>query len=141
MNWHQMVRAMEEQSLHALVVTARRDIQTFQHVFDGMHRLVQVSVGRVLAAEDGKVTAALGVRRVAVGEVASVRLPEVRPSVIGRASCVEQIHGEQLRRVLDEHGHGAGALRLLSARAALVLGDIGADHDRLPIATVVVDVT
>jgi hypothetical protein len=85
---HHLVRAMEEQRVHAVVVRARRHVQLAQHVFDRVHGLVEVRERRVLAAEHREVAHTLGVRRVNLGEVASERLAEIRAAVIRRATGV-----------------------------------------------------
>jgi hypothetical protein len=58
-------------------------------------------------------------------------LAEVHDAIVGGRAGADQVDDGELRVLFEEHGDGARALRRFTRAAARVLGDIGADDDRL----------
>jgi hypothetical protein len=68
--------------------------------------------------------------QLAANDVAQDGLAEIDGAIRRSAADVLEMDFQQARIALDEHCHGAGALRRLAGAAAGILGDVGADDDR-----------
>ena len=121
---------MHEDAIDLAEVVDRAALALGEHRRHGVMGRVDVAARRVAAVEHREVLhLAVVARRLAEPREG---LAEVHRAVVGVAPARGEIHLEKPRVAVDEHRHGAGALRRLPRAPERVLRDVGGDDDRLP---------
>ena len=127
---HAPVRPVHEHRLQRAQILARVQAAFLVHVRERMQRLVDVAGRRVLAVEDGKVLYVVRLGTVLPAE-AHHRLAEIHDAIVRGGTGADEVDDGKFRILLQQHRHGARALRGFTTRAARILRDVRTYDDGL----------